>query len=67
MALGVNEGKTEYMLSIGMDVLRIEHNIIADSYTLDIVKEFIYLGSTVTTKNDVSLEIKRRVTPVKSP
>ena len=29
--------------------------------TFDTVKEFIYLGSDVTTKNDVSLEIKRRI------
>ena len=33
----------------------------ADNYTFDTVKEFIYLGSAVTIKNDVSLEIKRRI------
>ena len=32
------------------------------TFTFDTVKEFIYLGSAVTTKNDVSLEIKRRIT-----
>ena len=31
-------------------------------YTFDTVKEFIYLGFAVTTKNDVSLEIKQRIT-----
>ena len=36
--------------------------ITADNYTFDIVKEFIYLGSVVNTKEDVSLEIKRRIT-----
>ena len=35
--------------------------ITADNYTFDTVKEFIYLGSAVTTKNDVSLEIKRKI------
>ena len=44
------------------DVRRIDSRITADNYTFDTVKEFIYLGSAVTTKNDVSLEIKRRIT-----
>ena len=35
--------------------------ITADNYTFDIVKEFIHLGSAVTTTN-VSLEIKRWIT-----
>ena len=42
---------------------RINSRITADNYTFDTVKEFIYLGSAVTTKNDVSLEIKRRIMP----
>ena len=33
----------------------------ADTNTFDIVKEFIYLGSAVSSKNDVSLEIQRRI------
>ena len=31
-------------------------------HTFDVVTEFIYLGSIVATKNDVSLEIKHRIT-----
>ena len=62
MGLTVNEGKTKYMFSISRDVLRIVSRITADHYTFDTVKEFIYLGSAVTTKNDVSLEIKCRIT-----
>ena len=58
----VNEGKTKYMFSTNRDVRRIESQITANNYTFDTVKEFIYLGSAVTTKNDVSLEIKRRIT-----
>ena len=36
--------------------------ITANSYNFDVVKEFIYPGTTINTNNDVSLEIKRRVT-----
>ena len=62
MSRAVNEGKTNYILSTNKDVWRIDYQITADNYSFDTVKEFIYLGSTVTTKNDVSLEIKRRIT-----
>ena len=41
---------------------RIDSQITADDYTFDTVKEFIYLGSAFTTKNEVSLEIKSRIT-----
>ena len=33
-----------------------------NSYNLDVVKEFVYLGTAIITNNDVSLEIKRGVT-----
>ena len=56
------EGKTKYMLSTSRDVRRIDSRIMADNYNFDTVEEFIYLGSAVTTQNDVSLEIKRRIT-----
>ena len=50
------------MLSTSRDVRRINSQITADNYTFDTVKEFVYLGSAATTKNDVSLEIKLRIT-----
>ena len=56
MSLALNEGKTKYMLSTSRN-----SQITADNYTFDIVKEFIYLGLDVTTKNVVSLEIKRKI------
>ena len=65
MCLAVNVGNTKYMLSTSRDVRSIDSRITADNYTLDSVKEFIYLGFAVITKNDVSLEIKRRITPAK--
>ena len=40
----------------------IRSHITVNNYTFDIVKEFIYFGSGVTTKNDVSVEIERRIT-----
>ena len=41
---------------------RFGSQITADSYTFDVVKAFVYLGTVITTDNDVSLEIKRRIT-----
>ena len=41
---------------------RIDSQITTDNYTFDTLKKFIYLEFAVTTKNDVSLEIKRRTT-----
>ena len=49
------------MFSTSRGVRRIESQITADNYIFDTVKGFIYLGSTVTFKNNVSLEIKRRI------
>ena len=62
MGLAVNEGKTKCMLSIIRDVWRIDTQITGDNYTFDTVKKFIYLSFAVSTKNDVSLEIKCRIT-----
>ena len=44
------------------DVRHIVFQIMADKYTFDTVKEFIYPNSAVATKNDVSPEIKRKIT-----
>ena len=62
MSLAVNEGKTKYMFSRSRNVRRIDSQIAPYNYIFGTVKEFIYLGSAVTTKNNVSLEIKRRIT-----
>ena len=62
MGLAVNDGKTKHMLSTSRDVRRVDFQITADNYTFDTVKEFIYLGSAVIAKNDISLEIKRTIT-----
>ena len=62
MGLAVNESKTKHISSTSRDMRRTEFQLTVDHYTFDTVKEFIYLVSAVTTKTDVSLEIKRRST-----
>ena len=51
------------MLSTSRDVLRTDSQITAHNQIFDTVKEFVYLGSAVNTKNNVRLEIKCRITP----
>ena len=53
------------MFSTSIDVRCINSQIAADNYAFDTVKEFIYLDSAFTTKNNVSLETKRRIILVK--
>ena len=62
MGLAVNEGKTIYMLSTSGVVPRMRSQITPNSCNFDVVKKFTYLGTAINTLNDVSLEIKRRVT-----
>ena len=50
------------MLSASRDVRRFVSQITADNYTFNAVSEFIYLGSAVAIKNDVSMEIKCWIT-----
>ena len=50
------------MLPIRRDIGHvIDSQITANNYTFNKVKEFIYLGSAIITKNDVILEIKCRI------
>ena len=58
MGLTVYEGKTKYRLSkFGVLIPKT-----TDNYTFDTVKGFIYLGSADTNKDNVSMEIKHRIT-----
>ena len=50
------------MLTTSGVVHHMETQITANSYNFDVVKEFIYRGIAINTNDDVSLEIKRRVT-----
>ena len=61
MGMAVNEGKTKYMMMTSGVVPRMPQ-ITANSHNFGVFKEFIYLGTAINTSNDVSLEIKRRIT-----
>ena len=61
MGLAVNEGKTKNMLPTSGVVPRMGSQITANSCNFHVVKEFIYLGTTINTNNDVSLEVKRSI------
>jgi hypothetical protein len=49
VGLKINEQKTKYMIAARNDT------------TIEVVKEFVYLGSLMTPTNDVRLEIQRRI------
>ena len=62
MDLALNKDNSKYMLTTSGEVPRIGSQIMANCYNFDVAKEFIYHGSAINTNNDVSLEIKCRVT-----
>ncbi|XP_043064095.1 uncharacterized protein LOC122320085 [Drosophila ficusphila] len=62
VGLAVNMDKTKFMVCSSRESRRLDSQLTADSYSFESVKEFIYLGTAITSTNDVSLEIKRRVT-----
>ena len=62
VGLTVNEGKTKYMLSANREARRLGSHVTAGKYNFEVVKEFTYLGTAVNSNNNVSLEIKRRIT-----
>lgn len=65
--LAENGNRNKYILLTNRDMWHtLRFQIIANKYSFDIVKEFIYPGSTVTSKNDVGLKIKCRITLVNS-
>ena len=57
----VNESKTNLLLSITTDT-SIGISVEIDCYNFVVVKDFVYLGSRTNTDNDISLEIRRRIT-----
>ena len=67
MGLAVNQDKTKYLLSTTGDTRRIGNSVTMigndqTEYKFGVVKDFIYLGTSINDQNDVSLEIKRRIT-----
>lgn len=62
LGLVVNEDKTKYMLSTVKEAARIGSHVSVDAYNFEAVNEFVYLGTSITNTNNVSSEIKRRIT-----
>ncbi|XP_043064519.1 uncharacterized protein LOC122320475 [Drosophila ficusphila] len=62
VGLAVNMEKTKFMVCSSRESRRLDSQLTAASYSFESVKEFIYLGTAVTGNNNVSLEIKRRIT-----
>ena len=59
IGLRINATKTKYLLAGDSDHL--ESSVLVDDDNLEIVKEFCYLGTVVTSDNDNSSEIRRRI------
>ena len=64
MGLVVNEDKTKYLLSAHKqsEHTRLGTHVTVDSYKFEKVDDFVYLGTSINTNNNVSLEIQRRIT-----
>ena len=58
----VNEDKTKYMVSTTKEAARMKPSIAVDNYTFEVVNNFVCLGTSVNTTNNVSLENQRRLT-----
>ena len=54
LGLTVNEDKTKYMVSITKEAARMEPSVSVDNYTFEVVNNFVYLGTSVNTINNVS-------------
>ena len=63
VGLAINASKTKYMRSRGSreDTIDLPSRIVIDGDEIEVVDEFVYLGSLVTADNDTSREIKRRI------
>ena len=61
--LHVNGEKTKYMLSSRSEVSHnaLGPNVNMGDHNIEVVRNFIYLGSEVTSDNNTSVEIKRRI------
>ena len=62
IGLAVNESKTKYLLSPTAKDSSIGESIEIDGYNCEVVNDFVYLGCSINTDNDISLEIRRRIT-----
>jgi hypothetical protein len=63
VGLKINEQKTKYMIAARNDrtIRDMGQSVAIGDKHFEVVKEFVYLGSLMTPKDDVSLEIQRRI------
>ncbi|XP_055600194.1 uncharacterized protein LOC129749279 [Uranotaenia lowii] len=65
IGLMTNTSKTKYMLACGSETdrtrLSSNNKVTIDGDELEIVEDFVYLGSLVTADNETSREIRRRI------
>jgi hypothetical protein len=63
VGLKINEQKTKYMIAARNDrtIHDVGESVANGDKPLEVVKEFMYLGSLMPPTNDVSLEIQRRI------
>jgi hypothetical protein len=63
VGLKINERETKYMIVAGNErrFCDVGQSVDFGDKTLEVVKEFVYLGSLVKPNNDVSLRIQRRI------
>ncbi|XP_067644845.1 uncharacterized protein [Eurosta solidaginis] len=63
MGLMVNEDKTKYLLSSNKESAhtRLGNHATVGSHNFEIVKDFVYLGTSINTSNNISTEIQRRI------
>ena len=57
----VNESKTKLLLSTAKDT-SIRVSVEIDGYSFEVLKDFVFLGFSINTDNDISLVIRRRIT-----
>ncbi len=56
---GQNEVPPVFKQTVG--ALAYRTHVTVDSYNFEVVKDFVYLGTSINTDNNVSLEIQRRI------
>lgn len=62
MGLAINADKTKLMQAVFRKSLCVDKSVKVGNFEFEVVDDFIYLGSLVNNKNNVSMEIKRRIT-----
>ncbi|CAG9832810.1 unnamed protein product [Diabrotica balteata] len=61
IGLKINEDKTKYMVVSQQERRRIRQNITINDHNFELVKEFKYLGTTITNDNKLEREVETRI------